>query len=408
MRSRFRSKGEPSPYKVKITYSDGSTEEGDFGIHRSANTPYEECFDVVGNRFPGMNPCKHVKVHPIDARPRDWSKTVPSPTEIFSPKFVTNVTYGHAINNLVPNEFVPDPDTLNSFLWDSAIEASTQVPEVVSIANFLWEIKEEILKIIKDFWEYMLKWLTPGGAYLGSHFGIKQFVEDCKKISQVLDKAKKRLKHLRDTYGKPTSYRFRKKIVDEEFPRAEPYDPSDSSWSGCAFVVTHLVKRHVTLHATWLTCHTFPGLESAMALLDVMGASLGLQNPIKVIWNAIPFSWLLDYFVDTGPFFDSLQLPSFSGEFTVLATCHGWKVTETYQSWMVDHYWIDGSLQVHFREIDDVKVTQYIRRPGIPLGNIFSRQGDLLDHQWRIILALILGAGVRQKDTWLGSKVVGG
>lgn len=389
MGSRVRRKEQLySPYEVTIFYSDGSSEVADAGIHRN-NTAYEFMSDVTGNPYPGMNPCYHLKVEASSgSSPDDYSKSVPAMGE--SPdRFIMAIDFPGPILNLEPEMVPPSSADLNEFLWDSAIKCATQVPEDVSIANFLWEIREEILKILKNLWEYIAKWLTPGGAYLGYHFCIKQIIQDLKKIKNVLKSAKKRLKHLKDTFGKPTTQRFRKKLEPEVFPPVEPFDPFDTAWIGCAFVCTHLVERRTTLHATWVTYHEFPGLDSAMALMDVLGAKLGLQNPIKIIWNAIPFSWLLDYFVSTGSFFDRLQLPSFKGEFTVLASCHGWKVEEKYQSWFVVHDWSSGSLQVNFRALGDLKVTHYVRRQGIPLGSIFTVQESLTQHQWNVIAALL-------------------
>lgn len=379
------------PYKLKFTFSDGSVEEQDMGVQRR-DTEYSRIHDTFGNPYPGMNPCYHLKLQaPGVPSPKTLTKAYPGFGENPS-RFITSVAFDGPILNWEPPEvYAPSYADLNEFLWESAVDVSTQVPEDVSIANFLWEIREEILKIIKDFWAYLAKWQTIHGIWLGWNFALKQFIQDTKKILGIVKSAKKRLKYLRDTYGKAVPRKYRKKLPVETFDRVDPYDPTDTSIAGCAFVNTHLIRRAVTLHATFLTYHEFPGLDSAMALMDVLGAKLGLQNPGKIIWNAIPFSWLFDYLIDTGSFFNRLQFPSFSGEFAVLNSCHGWKVEETYQTWYVEHNWDLGYLNVEFRELGDLTVTQYIRRQGIPLGSIFTVQESLSSHQWSIILALLAG-----------------
>lgn len=393
MRSRSRYKDNRyTKFFVKTVYSNGDITMSDLGHPLSATLDREIMHDTVGNPFPGMNPCYHTKVHGTNAGPQNLHKLDPWPGEDHA-RFVLSVEYPGTITTLEDySGGEPSASDLNEFLWDSAIKCSTQVPESVSIANFLWEIREEILKIAEDFWKYMSRWLTPGGAYLGAHFGVKQFLADCKKILKILKTARARLKYLRDTYGKAVPQKFRQHLEPEEFPRLEPpFDYFDGADTGRYTVSTHLVRRQFTLHATWLTCHRFPGLDSAMALLDVMGASLGLQNPIKVIWNAIPFSWLLDYFVSTGSFFDRLQLPSFSGEFQVLNCCWGFKCVETYQCWLVTY--TGPFSDPTFVDVGDFQVEHYRRRQGMPLGSIFTRKDSLSAHQWRIILALIGGIG---------------
>lgn len=378
-----------NPYEVEIVYSNGDYEKQSMGVHRR-DTEYSRIHDVVGNRYPGMNPCYHLRYRsPGSPAPMGITKAVPAWNES-EDRFIVGISFMGPILNFEPPEvYTPSYADLNEFLWDSAVDVSTQVPEDVSIANFLWELREEILKILKDLWAYLLKYTTLYGFWLGWNFCIKQIIQDIKKMLSLIKSARKRLKYLRDTYGKAVPRRYRKKLEVETFPPTEPYDPGDTAWAECAFVHYHLVKRAVTLHATFLTYHEFPGLESAMALLDVIGAKLGLQNPAKIIWNAVPFSWLLDYFVQTGSFFDRLQLPSFKGEFAVLASCHGWKIEETYQTWMVDHDWSSGELEIKFRSGGDFIVSQYIRRQGIPLGSIFTVQESLSAHQWSIILALL-------------------
>jgi hypothetical protein len=351
-----------------------------------------------------MNPCTHTKWDFQGSdRPEDWAKTFPLPGEPVD-SYVISCSFSGSALELPTPDGDPSYAALNEFLWDSVVKCSTQVPEDVSIANFLWEIKEEIVKILENLWQYLARWLNPGGANLGWHFALKQFLQDLKKIKNILKSARARLKFLRDSYGKPTTYRFRSKGEVESFEIMDPpLRPFDDTPLGPCFVYPYLWSRKTDLHCTFLTVHTFPGLNAAMALLDVIGAKLGLQNPLKVIWNAIPFSWLLDYFVSTGSFFDRLQLPTFSGEFTTLASCHGWKVTEQYKCWMWDLTFDILSHQPVYtaRNAGLLTVTYYVRRSGIPLGSIFTLQEGLSEHQQGIILSLLgLKIQTQWEDEW--------
>jgi hypothetical protein len=104
--------------------------------------------------------------------------------------------------------------------------------------------------------------------------------------------------------------------------------------------------------------------------------------------------------VNTGSFFDKLQLPTFSGEFTTLASCHGWKVTEYYKCFMWDLTFdpIFSSPWVYTqRSAGLLKVTYYVRRSGVPLGSIFTLQEGLSEHQQGIILSLL---GLKVQNQW--------
>lgn len=192
---------------------------------------------------------------------------------------------------------------------------SSLMPASVDLGTFLVELKEGlkgIIPVLKDF-KSML-----GNLYLGVVFGLKSFISDLKKIAGTWSRFRKRLKWLCESNGQLVWTRRRSDKMEEPMKGWELKPPIEGHLSVADPDETpslwHLGYRLEpvagSLKAWWsLNMRTFfcvKGLEKFWTQVDLFSSALGLNNPVKILWNSTRMSWLAEYFVNVEPYIDKL------------------------------------------------------------------------------------------------------
>jgi hypothetical protein len=98
------------------------------------------------------------------------------------------------------------------------------------------------------------------------------------------------------------------------------------------------VKRPV-YHATMRYKYTLPGLDGRLEQIYAYLDTLGVRLDPAIIWNAIPFSFVIDWIVDVSGFLGSFARDNYPIQVTVLDFCHSysWHLeAETFCSWVCD------------------------------------------------------------------------
>ena len=160
-----------------------------------------------------------------------------------------------------------------------------------------------------------------GGEYLNLQFGILPLWSDIKKAAKAIIDSEAIIKQLLRDSGKNVRRSYR-------FP-LERTITSDNNTSTSAFPWPTLTSAywtntvppivHRTLHReVWFDgCFTYyldpemlKGIEGAAAQARLL---FGVKFTPDVFWNLTPWSWLIDWFVNTGPFLKNLGLFSNDG-----------------------------------------------------------------------------------------------
>jgi hypothetical protein len=210
---------------------------------------------------------------------------------------------------------------------DALIAMWPEVEEEISLLNFVYELKDlrtipETIRSLRRIWEFFVAKKKNNAlisdlsdVYLQNEFGVQPLIRDVRAgISAAQNLETKFLKY----FGNQN------KILRRHFTRR--YVPSSVPWSTArefatphGSPTTHRGKHlcgvpEVTYTATMVYSYSLPGLGpldghalrdvlQTMFALDLFGVNL---NP-KHIWEAIPFSFLVDYFVKVGDWLDQFK-----------------------------------------------------------------------------------------------------
>jgi hypothetical protein len=309
---------------------------------------YESRFepeDVNGHRFLWCSPT-------TETPSRWWEGTGRT-------KYLINAFFDYMHPTLLgPVLYQPQPD--GSFvLLPPGLDAlklrgyNAMVPHIkseISLLNFFYELKDfrslgrtldkmlrtwELLKAVpkaltsgifrkrsrlgRGFsvsWGNTLQEIIRGGAdgYLFSQFAIAPLFSDIVNIQKALSRVKRSISDLVARQGRiqKRHFTFRWSPYATEEPLREtlntrPFDQivsegdSDSVYYGTSDsleIVSYIPASTATFHAQMEYSYSFTGLQTEYAqvagLLDALGVNL---NP-AIIWNAIPFTFLIDWVVD--------------------------------------------------------------------------------------------------------------
>lgn len=224
--------------------------------------------------------------------------------------------------------------------------------EEVSIPLFLWELGEvrRLTSLIASAKNHKMS--DRHNLPTTYEFGVKPFVKDIVETIKVVFGVADRLAWMRENDGKPVKVRFSKElsIGDVSSPIA-PYT-SGISW------YKRFTKRYCKFRAHARARYNVRYLGDTEIKLRLLLTSLGFTNPAKVVWDHIPWSFMLDKFYDVGALLERFSLPfSFNH---VIEDC-GWSIkAEEDYNW---YYTLKG--EAH--RLTETKVCYYQRRPGLAL-----------------------------------------
>jgi hypothetical protein len=286
---------------------------------------------------------------------------------------------------LVPLTWIPSPsDSLLSSLADDAFEALVpQVPQEVSIPNFLYELRE-IGDLIPALDDSLSK--TVSGGYLTYSFGWKPLVGDLQKLGRLIDTVSKRIDYLKSTYGRETRISFYRKLDTYDLG-VSPFVP-DPINGGAGFVKLQGIYR-----AGGYLFHKLEGLDGLNGMLRGCSAALGLNNPLGVLWEAIPYSFVADWFGRTQSLLSQQALQPFVGTWDLRRMSHSVSIEG------IREYWIPRLSSVYEPPWNAAqlaaiqRVSSYTRSPGLPAASTWLTSTQLGSQQQLLASALIRGVG---------------
>jgi hypothetical protein len=292
----------------------------------------------------------------------------------------------------------------------------TQIPTEVSVANFLIELKdfEHIAKALKKgprvkHYLNKVKALRPkdipsiaNSGFLNYNFAWAPFVGDLIKFTQVIDSVSRRLQYLRKTRGVPTrvhygsSDAFQNSFVGNHdvLETQGPYSNFEYDRSYSERRLT-LEGTRTQVSASGVLLQNLQGLDDAWAGLRATLASLGLNNPAKIAWNALPFSFMVDWIAPVGTFLERLAVQPFSGDWEVYDVCNSIKTTATIKEdfYHVPRYGFSPQLTTMAKH----EVSWYHRELGLSLSYDDVGFTSLSTNQQMLFLSLIAGNTIFRK-----------
>lgn len=381
--TRVRTTSDSSPKRSTYLWSyDGSTN----------NTPEWESFTYfkqISDIGPGTYSGARVKpVLNYDVRYRgaylqpfngDWGSTItPSAFLPYLP-----------IGNVVSAAPLPSDNLMGSLHREAFNDFSTRFPEQLSFAEFAVGLRD-LKQLLPSLQNSILK--TLASLYLQKKFAWDNLLSDLNVLQSLIKGVEKRMKFLKDTYGKPTPlYFFRQRVTEEETPQtATVYELElERAW-GIRLVRT---SHRCDYRASCMLLQQLEHIDDAIGYLRAIVGALGLNNPLKAVWVNLPMSFVVDWFFDVSTRLDTLARIEPAEPWSVYDICHSIKFSarfDVYQFTYPESLW-GGSSPSPDRKLGEVELKGYRRDLGLPFDVTSIGVDKLSPDQLVLLLAMTVG-----------------
>jgi hypothetical protein len=197
----------------------------------------------------------------------------------------------------------------------------------MSLANDVLELNQ-IKDLIHPFGRDRIKRLDPrnkrpelspkgqllsaaANAELWYSFGVKPLVDDIKGIAELIRSIPKTIADIRRRGERLQTRHFQRKLDLQGISL-----PADTTtvvenplpdFRQVSLVTQNRWLTSPVYHATLKFRYDVASLTDLALACSAWTQAAGLDKPLTVAWNAIPFSFVVDWFVDVGEWIDSLQ-----------------------------------------------------------------------------------------------------
>lgn len=191
---------------------------------------------------------------------------------------------GQGLINLAVSELRPDLTTL-------------------SVPNFFLEL-DDIPRLFQLWKKNLSVAKNVAGANLNVNFGWKPFLGDLQKIVNILDTTRREIA----AFEKSCNQIFhRSKVMVSEATNVSGGNQylaeTRTEWRAD---LTRTVEAHLVYRA--VPPGQLKGLKKTLATL---AESLGFELNPRIIWDALPFSFILDWFFDVGSFLNMYRIDTY-------------------------------------------------------------------------------------------------
>lgn len=260
---------------------------------------------------------------------------------------------------------------------------NTQIGEVISIANFVYELKD-----LKTLVPKIQGMQTLENGFLQYHFGWKPLISDLKSLSKIVKDTIDRLEHLRRTNNMWNKVSYTGFLQPSDYPSVVP-NAGPLSFPYISPIQTELVNYVGRFRVNARIKRTLTGLDGDIGMLKAFLAALGLNNPAKIVWNAIPYSFVVDWFVRVSDHFDGFQVYGGGIETKNVS----WSLHETGSIRLYGNASVNGSpAQV---TAGTIAFDRYQRGPGLPF-TVGSISFSSLTTTQQMLGAALISQGLRR------------
>lgn len=215
------------------------------------------------------------------------------------------------------------------------------------------------------------------GLYLQYMFGWRPFINDVVELYRICSSIDERIRELVRRANSPQQRYYGRWVEGSSTSYTTLVSGEDGPLGGFAGDFIPRVKWEVVcpaspgirFHATMRYRYPVPPELTqaggrAKALLD----ALGINGNWSMLWNAIPYSFILDWFVKVNRFLSRLRVDNIPIKTEISDFCASAKVVKSFQFVLTDRNQLSNGTYVYGgkRVTDFVKATRYERKKGIP------------------------------------------
>lgn len=248
-----------------------------------------------------------------------------------------------------------------------------------------------------------LKWLSK--RYLEYNFGWRPLYRDVVSLLKEISGFTAKYKELVENAGKPVQKHWRTIVpgtaVDESRPSFNDVGETvttsyEGSWAYKAkYQVVSEPSPGILYNATVRLRYKIPPEllavgGQAKAWLDLLGVS---RNP-AVLWNAIPFSFIVDWIINVGAKLDRLRLDNIEFKTEILDFCHSAKLKRRvrYDLAVFNQNAAGVYYAMPYVTTDSCEIVHYQRKTGYPSISLALQTSGLSLREFSLAGALF-GAG---------------
>lgn len=338
--------------------------------------------DVVGNKG-GFNPVDQVSLSSSMKNMNHWFSADHDERYVLWDGVA--LPYGGA-KSFIDWPWMPDISaaTLSDWSLEAYDKFQEQVPTSVSLANFLYELKDMKGMIPSIDRLHLAK--SASNNFLAFEFGVLPFVSDIKAILNLTSDVNKRIQHLLLTQGKSTNLSFNRSLSLKD----ETYIFSKSLFDGTtvtdgARIQFRRASGEYYVHIGAKLYQDLKDLHDANTQLKALAAAGGFNHPARVVWNAIPYSFIVDWFFHVGKLLDTLTIQPFGGTYEV---SRPWYSVKTQSTFYASQIIPDGAYN-DVSSLGIVTFKGYKRLSGFPASSLFLTNGTLSPMQLALSAAMI-------------------
>lgn len=214
---------------------------------------------------------------------------------------------------------------------DASIDLKPDLTSV-SVPNFLLDI-EDLTSLFKLWKKDLGIAKNLAGAHLNYKFGWKPVMGDLSAMVEVLSSMNKKLADWEKSLN--TLFHKSKVVLSDTITKSGSFNQGGSSsrpvrWSAS-------VSRKVTAHLVWK-----PQPLQVLGTLDRVTRglldSLGFELNPQIVWDALPFTFVLDWFFDVGSFLGQFKLDTLELPIMYVDGYLQYKEEAKYDSFLTDSY----------------------------------------------------------------------
>jgi hypothetical protein len=294
----------------------------------------------------------------------------------------------------------------------------------VSLVNFLLELKDfkylfkrdagPLLGRLKKFLGRLsgkdknLPYREVSQLLLFKEFAVDPFLGDIVKIYKGLAEYRSNLRHLKRRANQVNIGRYVRTLSEYASPNDVEHQESPITYSGKDVSVWYRRQIDWTLqpiyHATCKYIYTLDGLDQGISELDALMDVLGVRSDPSIIWNAIPFSFIIDWFVNVSNALESFSVDNLGTTVKLIDFCSSVKNAvrvRQYAKGMERTFTPTTVTKLgEERLYVDVSGTFYERRTMLPnMRAVWETSG--LSAREAVLSAALVGANVKRSNTKL-------
>lgn len=204
--------------------------------------------------------------------------------------------------------------------WEAWDRMRPQIETEISALNFLFELKD--MKKLVDLWSKRRSRIkNTANAHLNYSFGWAPLISDTERVLSLMVDFNTKWNALVANANKLHKKHI-SRVLKGELTSEKISDTGDSTWEYRATTVHQPIKYTATAMYRYTIPLQWRGLPAKfVGLMDAYGLNL---NP-AIIWNAIPYSFAVDWIFGVGQWLDRWSVDALTLNVELVDFCHSVK-----------------------------------------------------------------------------------